>query len=375
MANRFKNIKVSLNGVNLSRIYRECKNANIEIFNVNRIDYKNIQFEIRARDKKKLQSIAKVQRYDYVENDNFGFAKLKNFFVHRFGIVVGIFLFFMLNFLSGVFVWDIKVYGNNLVSSQEILEVLHSQNVDVGKIVDAKNLANVETSLTNQIEKISLCSIIKKGTTIIVNIKEKLQIEDMEDEDGDIVAPNNLTITELVVSNGTALKRVGDSVKKSETIVAGYILDANGNKVSCKANAVIKAKTWHTTTEIYQKQIEVGTRTGKSIKSSYMTLFGMKFEVRNPDITFERYEEEQVEKTITNNFLPFKMFQTTYFEVTTEKITQDFEKDRQSVIDRCRSKAYESVLENEIVANIFDVIEEEKDYFSVTSYVEVNFEI
>ena len=41
--------------------------------------------------------------------------------------------------------------------------------------VSVPNLQDIETALTNSIDSISLCSVIKKGTSVIVNIKENIK--------------------------------------------------------------------------------------------------------------------------------------------------------------------------------------------------------
>ena len=377
MKNSFKFVHVSLKGVNLNRIYKECKKNNIELFNIDRKDYKNIEFDIKTNNTKTLKIIAKSQKFEYKEANNSSIFKLLNFLKFRFGILIGALFFVIVNIFSSFFVWDIKIYGNSKVTNAEILQVLKKQHICVGGVYKSSNLENIETTLTNSIESISLCSVIKKGTSIIVNIKEKLEIGDITsiNADNDIVATTNLTIIDLDVFSGTALKKIGDSVKAGETIVASYIINNKGEKVVCKANAKIKAKTWHTCSEEYYKIMEIKTRTGRVIKNSYLTLFSMKFNVKNNKINFENYEEETKEILLTkNNFLPFKHHVSTYYEVVATQTTQDFEKDKQNVIERCQKNAYKQVSSKEEVTNIFDIITEQEDRYIVTSYVEVIFE-
>ncbi len=377
MKSTFKKIHVSLKGVNLSRIYKECQKNNIELYNINRKDYKNIEFDIEYKNKSKLKDISKFQKYEYQEEQKKGFNKFINFLKYRFGILIGLLFFISVNFFSNFFVWNIKIYGNDRVTNEQIILTLNKNNISVGKIVNTANLQNIETKLSNEIEDISLCSVIKKGTTIIINIKEKLFNQELEsDEIGkDIIAPINLTITELFVSNGTALKKVGDSVKKGETIVAGYVLNSNGRKIECKANASINAKTWHTSSVNYPKKKEVTTRTGKVNKQSYLTLFGMKFNIKNSNNTFENFEEEQTEQIISNNFFPFVLHVKKQYEVTKSYVEQNFELDKQKVLKQCQKEAQKRVDKNQEVVKTFDTILEQEDCFVVTSYVEVNFAV
>ena len=377
MIDRIKHIRLSISGVNINRLYQECKKRDIELHDINRIDYKNIEFDVDLKNKKNIEKIARNQNYKISQKKLYGFNKIFNFAGSRFGILIGIIIFAVLNVLSNFFVWDIKIYGNETVSAGEIMEVLSNENLKKGKFFGSINSSAIEESLMNNLDKISLCSVIKKGTTIIVNIKEKLLEKNAKNinGDGDIVASCNLTITELEVVSGTALKKVGDSVKAGDVIVAGYILDGSGEKVSCTANAKIKAKTWHSATEIYMKKAEIKTRTGNKIELSHLSLFGAKFPVKTAENTFKNFEEERFERVLTNNFLPIKMFTTIYYETTSELVEKNFENDREKVVARCKAEASKSIRDNEIISNAFDVVTEEKDRFVVTSYIEVLIEI
>ncbi len=377
MKNRAKTIRVSLTGVNLNRVYSECKKQNIDLYNIDRIDYKNIEFDIDIKNKSILKGIAKGQRYEYKEKNNYGAVKFINFLKYRFGILIGIVFFVLINIISSFFVWNIQIIGNETVSKDDILGILESQKISVGKPIRSLNLENIENEITNNIEEISLCSVIKKGTTIIVNVKEKISNGYQSDTNScDIVAPENLTIVELNVVNGTAQKKVGDSVKKGEVIVGGFLMDSNGNKISCNAVANIKAKLWRTETFEYYKQKEVATRTGKVIKIANLDLFDMEFPVKKGNNVFENFEVEENTYFLTDdNFLPLIMTEKIYYEVEKSVVTQNFEADRKDIISNLQRQANMQVKENEVVVKTFETITEDAEKFIITAYVEVEFDI
>lgn len=374
MKNKLNFIHISLKGVNLNRVYKYCQKENIALYNIDRKDYKNIEFDINYKDKKHFYELVKLQNYACIESQTQGKNKIANFVKLRFGLIFGAFLFIFFNIFSSFMIFDIKIYGNSYVDSSKIIQVLNTYNINVGKFVKNQDFNFIETEITNNIEDISLCSIMKKGTTIVVNVKEKLKNEEMQfiSQGKDIVATQNFTLTELVVANGTAKKKVGDSVKAGDVIVAGYVLDSYGKKINCKASANIKAKTWFSASEIYKKELEINVRTGKKVINSYLDLFGVKYPIKNIKNEFEFFEEELKETEIKNNFLPFKMYTTTYYEITKQVVEQDFEKDRQKILEKCQKQAYSKVVDTSLISNMFDTITEEKDCFVITSYIEVN---
>ena len=99
----------------------------------------------------------------------------------------------------------------------------------------------------------------------------------------------------------------------------------------------------------------------------------MKFNVKNSTNKFKDYEQEQQEEVITNNFFPFVLHITKQYEVTKNYVEQNFELDKQKVLEQCQKEALKKVGKNDIVAKTFDTITEQEDCFVVTSYVEVNF--
>lgn len=372
-----KLLKVNLKGVNLNRVYKECKKNDIDMFDIDRKDYKNITFFIDKSNKQKLKKIAEQQRYEINFDKDFGAIKLKSSALLHVGLFIGAIIFVLANIFSNMFIWQIKIYGNSNVSNDDILSVLSKNDICVGKKIDAQALDGIEEQLTSQIDDISLCSVIKKGSTIIVNVREKSQTESLQSifQGKDIVATKNLTITNIVVSNGTALKKAGDSVKAGEVIVAGYVLDSGGNKVSCKANAKISAKTWYSCTEEYPKIATVSTRTGNKIQTRQMQFLGAKSNIVCPKVSFLQYETETKVTTLKNNFLPLKIITTTYYEIITSQVEQNFEQDKQAVTERCQKKAFENVLSTDVVTNVFDVVTETDSAYIVTSYVEVTFDL
>lgn len=285
--------RVRLNGVNLNRIYFQSKKNNIELFNINRIDYKNIEFDTNIKNINMIKNIAKNQKYRFFLQKNYGFERYLHSFFNRIGIFVGLILFIVASICYSFFVWNIKIYGNQRIANKQIIAVLSQNNISVGKFFNFEKFNAIETELTNSIDEISLCSVIKKGTTIIVNIKEKLYSQDIENLNTgkDIVASQNMTLKNINVIQGTLLKSVGDSVMSGEVIVAGYFLNGN-SKVPCKANAVIEATTWKSHTEIYKKEEQIVERTGKVVENSRMILFGIKIDVKSAKNDFDTFDTE-----------------------------------------------------------------------------------
>ena len=162
MKNKLNFVHISLKGVNLNRVYKYCQKENIELYNINRKDYKNLEFDINYKAKKHFNELVKLQKYEYNESQNIGKNKLKNFLKLRFCLIFGAFFFIIFNIFSSFMIFDIKIYGNSRVDKSQIIEVLKSYNVNIGKLIQNQNFNLIETEIANNIDDISLCDYYNK---------------------------------------------------------------------------------------------------------------------------------------------------------------------------------------------------------------------
>lgn len=370
-------ITVKLSGVNLNRIYKECLSNDIEMYNINRIDYKNIVFDIEKSKLKEVKRIAQNQNYEFFVLRQYGVLKLFSFLTKRIGILVGIAIFLLTTVLSPFFVFNIKIYGNKRVESGDILSILNTNGINCGSMLFNANFEQIEKKLLDNLDELSLCSVVKKGSVVIVNVKEKLFLnEAIDTSQKDIVATQNMTIRSLSVVQGTALKKIGDSVKAGEVIVAGYFLDTNGQRVECKANASIGATVWFSKTQTYQKIKPETVRTGKKIVNSKMTLFGANFFIKNEKNTFESFDTvESVNPVFKNNILPFYLLTTIYYETTTNYVEQNFERDKQTVLQNLEREVLSEISNDLSIAKTFNTINETQEAFVVTFYAQVDVDL
>lgn len=370
-------VTVKLSGVNLNRIYKECLANNIKLYNIDRQDYKNILFDVSKKDLAQIKQIAKKQNYQLFVIKQYALAKLFSFVVSRIGILIGVAIFLFTSVFSSFFVWNVKIYGNTNVTNSQILDCLKQNGINVGSFFAGKDLQKIEENLIENLDQVSLCSIIKKGTSIVVNIKEKLDTEQLiSTSSADIIATQNMTIKSLQVVQGTALKKVGDTVKAGETIVAGYFVDSNGNKISCRANAKISATIWFSKNYVYPKTKEVFERTNNKAVQSKLSFFGLDIAIKNQQNTFEFFDEQTTTNYVfNNNFLPIKICTTTFYQTKKVLIEQNFEQDKDKICKQLQDELLQQIPQNLRDVDISQTINENENSFSVSCYAQIDVEL
>ncbi|MBQ3558334.1 MAG: sporulation protein YqfD [Agathobacter sp.] len=133
------------------------------------------------------------------------------------------------------FIWNIEIIGNSKVSTQEIMECLQENQVDIGLKKDAIDCSGVENLLREQFHQLGWVSVYFEYTNLCVEVKESLYdtLENAREEDGkkyNYVANKDAEIVSIVTRAGKAVVQKGQFVKKGDVLVLGEneIFDDNG---------------------------------------------------------------------------------------------------------------------------------------------------
>ena len=350
--------RIKIYGVNISKLYKLLKKNNIAMLDLCRENHKTIYFTVSGYNLKKLFALLDKSCYTITVVEYYGIKRAIEFFKVRFGYIVGLAFFIVLTIISNLFVSDIKIYGNNKVSSQEIYDCLSLNGIKKGSKITQCNNDQILSILTNNFEDISLVSVLKKGTNIVINIKEKQSVSDSQDAKfNDIVANFDGIVLELSVMQGTACVKVGDFFKKGDILIQGTFNDIDGNPVECKAQGSIKAKLMITSEIDFKTEDEIFVRTGKTIKLSHYSLFGLEFLKKQCQNTFENFETEQTEQFVfKNNILPLKLVQTTYHETQKQLVRQNFDDVKHSLQLQAKQNSQKLLEKSDNIINEFGEI-------------------
>jgi len=364
----FKNrVKILIEGVNIKRLIKTLVKNKIEIYDLNFISYKQIEITIKANKQKQIKSFLKNYRYKTIKN--YGFSLLKKFSLSNLGIIIGLFIFFACVFLNTNFVSKIYISGNDKIQSSEIINYLKTKNIKTNTFLTILNTEKLEKDLENNFKDISLCSIIRKGTNIIINIKEKLYASEIL-ESKDLVSKFNGQILKIDCKQGTPLVKVGDSVQIGDILIAGF-LENNSTKVNCIAIGEIQMKVWYTNTFKFFNETTNKVRTGKLVTNSYFKFFNKNITIKKPKINFEKYEKETKESYLfENNIVPIKIFKEYFYEIKENVVKNEFSSEKDAIIDKTLTEALSLVPQNVEVINSFTEISDTENGKIITSYVE-----
>lgn len=140
----------------------------------------------------------------------------------RWGMLLGLFIGALLLWLSGRFVWDVRVFGNETMTASEVRSELSACGFGVGSFIPEFEGNELENRVMLRSDRISWISVFMDGTVAMVQIKENAMPPDKEPlRPANLVAACDGQIELLQLYRGNAVVSIGQAVRKGELLVSG----------------------------------------------------------------------------------------------------------------------------------------------------------
>lgn len=175
-----------------------------------------------------------------------GLPKFLRLLGSRIGLVSGGCLALVLIVLSGLFVWDVQVSGNEGMTEGEVLEELRACGFGVGSYLPTLRVREIENRVLMASERIGWLSINTEGTVarvqIIEHISQKENVSSSQNP-ANLIAGVDGQIEYLELYRGNAVVTVGQAVKKGELLVSGLYDSKTGSFRYTHAAGRVMART------------------------------------------------------------------------------------------------------------------------------------
>ena len=161
----------------------------------------------------------------------------------RVGVVVGVLLSAIIIFALTQFVWSVSVVGNVSIDDDYLLSQFEQYGVKVGVRLSTLNLENAENMVMRDNEKLSWAKVNKKGTVLVIEVREKTDAPEMYDNSKptNLVASEDGVILSIDVLYGNEEVKPGSAVVKGDLLVSGIITHADGTQTTIHADGYVKA--------------------------------------------------------------------------------------------------------------------------------------
>lgn len=350
-------------GLNQEYFFNKLLDKGIVLFDLKKINSLEFTFCIFLHYSRIVESMAVQNSILVLKKKKIGFfSYIKNFFL-KFGILAGATVCSISFLLMENFVFRIDVFGNENITSKDIIAFLGSQNISIFSPIHNINCKETERLLIENFEEISSVSIVKKGMSLILNIKEKIAIPNQNYND--LIADFNGRIKSIKAISGTALKSAGDLVKKGDVLIQACVKNQHGEIINIEPKAEICCEIWLESEQLHHAEKYVYTETGRTQINKKISYSGITIFDNFKDVKFQNYEQAYSVKYIKNMILPLKIEYFTYKEIKKELITSCFQDVKDKILCECREIALQNAIENDIIIEERHLIDEQQ--FGVTS--------
>ena len=305
-----KKCLINLKGVNLDEIIYKLGKDNIKIKNISKISNEEIQFIVIG---KNFSEVKKFFRNVEATHTDLSRKNFKNIFMKFVAIYLALPIIISYAVFNSKRIYKIEINGLDQLTKNEIILILESNGVKQGKekSVSAKE---IEDLLLNN-ERIAQASCYFRGTTLIINISEKLVYK--QTEYAPIVAKFDGVIYDYTITKGTLNFKVGDFVKAGDILVYPFVMDKFNNLVPVNPEATILARIYKSYTSTLNKYETYYEKSGKA--KTYFTINFRKANKNRDSFKkpFVFYEEKVYTKCISDILPIYK--QTIVYEELVEK--------------------------------------------------------
>lgn len=194
--------------------------------------------------------------------------------------VAGILLSVFMLYVISLFVWDISVEGNQMITDEVLLDTLYESGIHHGMLLKKISCDSLEKMLRNTFDDLTWVSVEINGTRLIIHVKENDEdyIAQRSGENCNLVAEKSGTIHSIVTRSGTPMVAAGDEVAQGDVLVSGIvnIIDDYGTVISQKtvcADADISIQTVYEYEDILKRTYKYRLFTGKNNKMLYLKVF------------------------------------------------------------------------------------------------------
>lgn len=340
-----KKIKVRISSLNIDYLLKDLINKKIDMYDIKK-DKKSLEIIINKKDYKKISKIKTIKKIDII--DYYGINKLEFILKKNSIFFMLVILGIIINILLSNIIFKIEVETPNKILEENIIKELEKLGLKKYRFKITYNKKEKIKEKLKKInsDKIEYIEIEEQGTKYIVKVEEKkLNKENDDCDERNIVARKNAIITKINSSSGEISKKINDYVVKGEILISGEI----HNKENVVEKKCVKGKvlgeTWYKVKVEIDKNTIEKKYTNKNKLGLSINFLGYNKEIFNTFSTFEKKEYNIIE----GKLIPISISLSKYMEV--KKIV------RKNKVDNIDKKALDIATkkllkENNLITNI-----------------------
>lgn len=338
-------VSLVVRGEFLEKFVNMAASRGIYLWDITRLGNDKVRVKVRISDVRPLRHIARATKSCFKIVERKGLPFILNRVKKRKLLAIGGVVFLVTLYFLSSFVWFIQVTGNDKLSDEDIKKIAAEAGLRPGVAKWDLDAKLVERTLREKIPSVAWAGVYVKGTRVTVEIAERklVQEDPHRNEPAHIVAGKAGLIKEVLVLNGQAVVKEGDTVLPGSILISGEIKEEikpeqtnqplpEGQEPPepqyisrfVKAKGIVRARVWY---EGYGecRVSETLEKLSGQQKTSVRIKFGVKeIIISGPkESPFQYYEEKQNVKSLPkwrNLSIPVELRTVQYFEKLKERM-------------------------------------------------------
>ncbi|QSZ26822.1 sporulation protein YqfD [Aceticella autotrophica] len=354
---------IKIEGLSLEKLLNLIISRDIYIWDIKRTGHNTVIAKISLKGFKLLQPHIRITNCKVSIIGKKGLPFIILYFKRRKMLIFGAVLCMVLICIFSSFIWCISIEGIKNTNEQAVIEELKKLGLKEGVFKYSVDIPKIESEFLVDMKNVAWIGIDIKGTKAFIKIVEKTKPPEILPSNVacNIIAKRDGIIYKMVILQGDAVKKVGDTVKAGDIIVSGVIERPYAKTRFVHSNAEIIARTWYEGYADVDLSKQAFKRTGKSISITNISLGEntITFALRKMD--FKHYDKET--KIITSKNSPVKIIKETYYETEIEHIKLNKDEAEKLAIEKAL-KNIKSGLENDV-----KIISEKKKTMMIENHI------
>lgn len=240
-------VRAEVSGAAPQRLLNAMSEADMPFWDAVPQDAFTIRLGLYSRDLRDAKALATRCQCELKLLRESGAPVVKRRLRRRVALLVTAVCCFALLAASSLFVWDIRVEGNEQVSTGEILRALAGCGVEPGAFWPGWSSDEIRNSVILDIPELAWLGVSVDSSRAVIRVRERTEAPELVNSEGmgSVTARTTGIIDSMRVYQGAPLVAVGDAVVAGETLVSGEMPSEVGDTRYVRASAEIKARTWY----------------------------------------------------------------------------------------------------------------------------------
>ena len=237
------NLTLRISGLNLERLLRSAGENGVRLKNVRRADERTMCVTVSVARRAKLAALCERYGWQMTEISASPMLRCARAAKRRWTLGMAMMLGVLLVFASSQIIWLVEITGAG-ENVAEVRRCLERENARVGRLKKSVSTDSLAAALSLAVPGLAHAAARYEGSALVVACQQAREGEHagVDGRGADIVAEREGIIVRISAESGTPKVKIGQAVRKGQTLIVGQERTGGGELRACRAQGEIVAR-------------------------------------------------------------------------------------------------------------------------------------